>query len=102
MDFFVTSKYFSLLEAFKNECEKMGWYYDQSFIKFDPNKVGPGAGTTGLYFDDTWLARNGKPKFCDSLSNSDERIFELPKQWDQALEFAKKTYNKFKIVDSNG
>lgn len=92
MDFFVVSTHFTLLEAFKRECEKMGWCYDDSFNRFLSNRVGPGKGATGLYFDNTWLTQNGTPKF--SLSNSDERVFELPKQWDRALEFAQKTYDK--------
>lgn len=95
--FFVKSDNFSLLRAFKEECEKIGWKYDERFMVFSDRNVGPrfsGKITSGLYFDSS----EGKPWF--SLSNDYDNVYTLPQNWNLALKQAKKIFDDIgKVVE---
>ncbi len=96
-EFFVKSDSFPLLRAFKEECEKMGWEYDERFCHFSDRKVGPeGSGkvATGLYFE----IRNGKKPWF-SLSNSNDHVYTLPQQWNKALQNAQKLADACKVIE---
>lgn len=92
--FAVTSNSFSLYEAFKRECEKIGWIYRASFTGFDEDEI---KWNNCLFFSTRWS--NCFP-FQFSLSNhsDDYPIFKLESQWDDALLYAKKLFSKSKKI----
>lgn len=83
--FAVKSQYFSLLKAFKEEAEKLGWVYDEVFNAFSEDNL---KSNDCLYFHLRWKSKSINAKM--SLSNNDGAIeYRLPKYWDEALEAIK-------------
>lgn len=91
INFAVTSHSFNLIEAFKKECEEMGWEYNELFTIF---KKGNFRHDSCLYFSNNFRAYEGKPAF--SISYTDEKKLSLPIDWEKAIEFAKTNLEKIK------
>jgi len=91
----VTSNSFSLYEAFKKECEQLGWKYIESFTKFNEEEASyvPPTGTRCLFFSQEFAFNCGKPGFSKprfSISNTTKsNVYKLPQQWDEALKAAR-------------
>ena len=69
---------FSLYKAFKEECEKMGWQYNNSFTPFSEERFDLGQSNC-MYFSYHFDHAEGKPSF--SFSNTDLNSYSLPEQW---------------------
>lgn len=79
--FAIKSKHFSLLRAFKEEAEKLGWVYNSKFADWKELTI---TETTCLYFADNWNGINTAPSMA--LSNASiGKIYELPLEWNAAL-----------------
>lgn len=93
--FAIRSNNFSLYEAFKKECEKIGYKYNDAFNFFDEGSM---VRTNCLFFNESegWLLKN-KEGYLFAFSNSDRfTTFTLPKQWDEALSYVKIKYKEYK------
>ena len=88
--FFVKSDRFSLLKAFKEEAEKLGYVYNKLFTEFAEETHPP---TSGLYFSTGFKGYADTPAF--SLSNCSKNVYVLPQQFDEALAHAKQTIDEF-------
>lgn len=86
--FSIKSKYFSLYQAFRKEAEKIGWSYNDDFNPFDEERMDY---SNCLFFHTHWKRAGRNPLF--SFSNSDKDVFNLPEQWDEAIEHMKKVFN---------
>jgi hypothetical protein len=86
--FAVKAKCFSLYEAFKKEAEKIGWDYNQAFSEFESERMDF---CNCLWFAATWDKDND---FLFSFSNAgfSSHAFELPKQWDEAIDYMGKLF----------
>jgi hypothetical protein len=85
--FSIKSKYFSLYQAFREEAEKVGWVHNVDFNPFTEEQCDY---SNCVFFHTEWKFEGHNPMF--SFSNSDENVFELPRQWDEALEFMKQAF----------
>jgi hypothetical protein len=85
--FSIKSKYFSLYQAFREEAEKVGWIHDVQFNPFTEDQCNY---SNCLFFHTDWRNDGHKPMFA--FSNSNTNVFELPSQWDEALEYMKKAF----------
>jgi hypothetical protein len=85
--FSVKSKYFSLYKAFREEAEKVGWVYNSEFNPFEESKV-DSCGC--MFFFTEWHHKGWDPKFA--FSNHSGLVFELPQQWDEAIEYMTKLF----------
>jgi hypothetical protein len=86
--FSVKSKYFSLYRAFKEEAEKVGWTYNSGFNVFEPETMDF---SDCLFFHAHWHHAGRNPLF--SFSNSETNVFQLPEQWDVAIEHLIAVFN---------
>src|SRR5689334_16705852 len=80
-NFAIKSKYFSLYQAFREEAEKAGWIHNASFNPFTEETSNY---HDCLFFCTHWLCEMPKPMF--SFSNSGNNVFNLPEQWNEAIE----------------
>lgn len=76
---------FNLMKAFKEECEAMGWNYQWEFTEFNYTNVGI---HSAMYFTDDWHGN----RFGFALTDLSHicPFFQLPQDWDKAVEHAKK------------
>jgi hypothetical protein len=79
---------FSLYKAFKEECEKLGWIYNERFTEFTEERS---QRNDCMYFSFDFDDMEGQPAFA--LSNTRLQTYQLPQQWYQALEAAKSLIN---------
>lgn len=86
--FAIKSKYFSLYNAFREEAEKVGWVYNIDFNVFEEERMNY---SNCLFFHAHWQHEGRNPLF--SFSNSEKNVFNLPEQWDEAIERMKKVFN---------
>lgn len=94
--FAVKSNSFALYKAFKEEVEKLGWEYNNGFNVFTEENMNY---HNCLYFCETWN-KVGDYKF--SISNTGTGlIFNLGKQWDEALDYAGRLISLKKEKDKN-
>jgi hypothetical protein len=75
---------FTLYKAFKEECEKLGWIYNERFTEFTEERS---QRNDCMYFSFEFDDMEGQPAFA--LSNTRLKTFQLPQQWYQALDAAK-------------
>lgn len=87
VSFAISAKSFSLYESIKKEAEKMGWTYYNKFNPFDESKMKT---NSCLYFCTHWTT-NDNPDFLFAFSNASKhkKIFHLPKDWDEAVNYIK-------------
>lgn len=85
--FAIKSKYFSLYQAFREEAEKAGWEHNTSFNPFTEERS---QWCNCLFFCTDWPGNN---KAMFSFSNSSTNVYDLPKQWDEAIEHMKAVIN---------
>lgn len=85
--FTIKAKYFSLYQAFRKEAEKVGWVYNEEFYEFREDKMNR---SNCLFFSTHWSYRGWNPMF--SFSNSDTNVFQLPEQWNDAIEHMAKVF----------
>lgn len=83
--FYVKSKSFPLYEAFRKECEKLGWIYNTKFTDFTEKESGI---CNCLFFSTGWY-RSDDNKFAFSNSHSDLPNFNLETEWMEAIKHAK-------------
>lgn len=81
--FAIKSNHFSLYKAFREEAEKAGWVHNSGFNPFTEEKS---QWCNCLFFCPDWLGDN---RAMFSFSNSNENVFCLPDQWDEAIEHMK-------------
>lgn len=86
--FAIKSKYFSLYQAFREEAEKVGWVYNSDFNVFEEERMDF---SNCLFFHTHWKHEGRNPLF--SFSNSDKNVFNLPEQWNEAIEYMKKAFH---------
>jgi hypothetical protein len=86
--FSIKSEHFSLYQAFREEAEKVGWIYNTDFNEFMESKMDA---CNCLFFCTEWKHKGRDPRFA--FSNSSTRVFHLPEQWNEALEYMTKAYN---------
>lgn len=93
----VYSKRYSLLKAFKEEAEQIGWNYLDDFTEFDEENFEDnfsGNADTCLYFSYQFEGYEGQPcfslSFCNDYSKSDR--MKLETEFDQAI---KKIVNQY-------
>ena len=86
----VYSKRYSLLKAFKEEAEQIGWFYLDDFTEFDEENFEDnfsGSASTCLYFSYQFEGYEGQPcfalSFCDDYPKSERLYLEF--QFDQAI-----------------
>ena len=86
----VYSKRYSLLKAFKEEAEQIGWNYLDDFTEFDEENFEDnfsGSASTCLYFSYEFEGYEGQPcfslSFCDDYSKSECLYLEF--QFDEAI-----------------
>ena len=86
----VYSKRYSLLKAFKEEAEQIGWNYLDDFTEFDEENFEDnfsGNSDTCLYFSYEFEGYEGQPcfslSFCDDYSKSECLYLEF--QFDEAI-----------------
>ena len=95
----VRSTSFALYKAFKEECEKLGWIYNERFTPFKED-TWLARGLDCMYFSYDFDDMEGQPAF--SFSNTGQKSFALPEQWYQALnsvkEMLKANKHKFSVV----
>ena len=89
-EFAVKSDSFALYEAFKKECEAIGWKYNHEFTRFDRSQMG---GRTMLYFSTNWSNDDGSG-FAFSHPADTKQIFDLGSQFSEALAYAKKVFEE--------
>jgi hypothetical protein len=77
-EFFVTSKSESLLLAFSRECSFKGWKYKDTYEGFE----------IALQPEKCSLRLSRYDKSMELLRAHYPGIFELPQQWDEAIEYA--------------
>jgi hypothetical protein len=95
-EFVVKAKNFALYKAFKEEVENLGYFYEQKFSEFKEKAID---NSSCLYFSDDFDINNPKVNsFAFSNPGGGEIEFELPQDWEEALEFAK---SNFKIKEDN-
>jgi hypothetical protein len=82
----VKSDSFALYKAFKEECEKLGWKYNEKFSEFTHERALV-RDLNCMYFSYDFDYMQGEPAF--SLSYTSLKSFQLPQQWYQALKCAK-------------
>lgn len=92
-NFAVKAKSFELYEAFKNECERIGFIYNQDFNAFEADQI---KYCNCLFFSRMWNCK--EVPFCGfAFSNTDNGpIFHLETQFVEAAQYAKKYFEKFK------
>lgn len=83
LQFGVTAKTFSLYEAFKKEAEKHGWTYNEKFNRFEEDNM---MSCNSLHFYSNWN-KEGSCLFSFSNTSSQHKTFNLPEQWDSAIEY---------------
>lgn len=81
---------FALYKAFKEECEKLGWIYNERFTEFTEERS---QRNDCMYFSFEFDDMEGQPAFA--LSNTRLQTYQLPQQWYQALKAAKS------LIDAN-
>ena len=79
---------FALYKAFKEECEKLGWIYNERFTPFEEYRS---TINDCMYFSYDFDDMEGQPSFA--FSNTRLQTYQLPQQWYQALESAKSLIN---------
>ena len=86
----VYSKRYSLLKAFKEEAEQIGWTYLDDFTEFDEENFEDnfsGNATTCLYFSYEFEGHEGQPcfslSFCDDYPKLEHLYLEF--QFDEAI-----------------
>jgi hypothetical protein len=79
--FGVTSKFFSLYQAFKTEAEKLGVEWNSSFNAFEESKMT----RTGIFIANNWH-KAGSDSVKMSFSNFTENIFDLDSNFEGAIE----------------
>lgn len=80
---------FALYKAFKEECEKLGWIYNERFTPFEEYRS---TINDCMYFSFEFDDMEGQPSFA--FSNTSLQAYQLPQQWYQALEAAKNLMNE--------
>jgi hypothetical protein len=85
--FAIKSKYFSLYKALREEAEKVGWVYNDKFTPFIEGRT---EHCNCLFFTTEWEFNGWEPKFA--LSNSSGKVFNIPEQWDEAIEYLTEAY----------
>lgn len=84
IEFGIKCSNFNLMKAFKEECEAMGWNYQKDFNEFNKSthSIYP-----AMYFTDDW---HEKPfGFALTRLGSVVKVFNLPIDWDAAVEHAR-------------
>lgn len=84
IQFAVTSKRFSLYEAFRTEVEKFGWKWNEKFIVFAQDTT---KNRNSLFFSTKWY-KDGVPMFAFSNSGGDTKSFDLGSEFEAALAYA--------------
>lgn len=96
--FSIKAKYFSLYQAFREEAEKAGWVYNSIFNPFEESKM---RSCNCLFFSTQWERDGWDPKF--SFSNGGAEEFNLPDEWDEAIEYMQKAIDEGKPeAEANG
>lgn len=78
--FAVTSQYFSLYQAFREEAEKLGWVYHTELNPFIEEKM---QSCSCLFFSNNWQSNEHDPRF--SFSNHSGVVFDLSREWNEAI-----------------
>lgn len=93
IEFGVKCSNFNLMKAFKEECEAMGWNYQWEFTEFNYTNVGI---HSAMYFTDDWHGN----RFGFALTDLSRicPFFQLPQDWDKAVEHAKKAINTIPVA----
>jgi hypothetical protein len=94
--FAVTAKHFSLYEAFKKECERLGWTYNTSFTEFSEKASYSYMDLNCLYFSFDFDGMEQKPAFA--LSSTDEFAYKLETQFEEALKCAKTAIEEYNTL----
>ena len=91
-EFAVKSDSFALYEAFKKECEEIGWKYNDLFTPFNNFECDK---WKCMWFDKGW-DNFDKNMLMFSISTPDSRgkIFNLGSQFSEALAYAKKVFEE--------
>jgi len=92
--FAVTAKHFSLYEAFKKECQKLGWIYNSNFTEFSEKASYSYMDLNCLYFSFDFDGFEQEPAFA--LSSTDEFAYKLESQFVEALDCAKTAIQEYK------
>ena len=92
-EFAVKSDSFALYEAFKKECEGIGWKYNDCLVKFDKDEYRRKCSC--MYFSTEW---NDNLGCAFSLSNVSDNtlMFKLDGQFSEALAYAKRIFEESK------
>jgi hypothetical protein len=83
--FSIKTSCFSLYKAFREEAEMAGWKYNGSFNPFEEERM---QYCNCLFFSTEWDHNGMDPRF--SFSNSSTNVFQLPEQWNEAIDCMKK------------
>ena len=89
--FAIKSKYFSLYQAIREEAVKIGWVYNSEFTPFAEGKTDS---CNCLFFSTEWDFNGWDPRFA--FSNHGETVFNIPEQWNEAIEYMRSAYDNNK------
>jgi hypothetical protein len=95
----IKTESWSLMKAFKEECEALGWKYNHSFTKFSAERFAEWMDRHGcIYFSYDFEDMEGRPAFA--LSSSQLPSYQLPEDWSMAIRAAKNMLDQHRYMYS--